>query len=134
MPANAAPRANAKSTPTALLPPPCASSFAASASAFCDEFPTVNVNPPCTGWESAEMTRHVTTYAPVSRCGRLAATVWAGLFTWRGAPMSTRSPFSLNTAIEPNETSTFSLNVSSTAVGAVLTVEFALGLSLRSTA
>ncbi len=76
MPANEAARAIAKTTPTVRLPACAASSFAASASTLPDERPTANVNAPCTGWESAEITCHVTTYAPSSRCGR---SVWTWL-------------------------------------------------------
>ena len=48
--------------------------------------------------------------------------------------MSTRLPFWLNTAIDPNEISTSSLNVSSSCFGGMLTVEFSRGFSLRSIA
>ena len=42
-----------------------------------DECPTVNVKAPCTGCESAEITRHVSTYAPLSRWGTLASIEWS---------------------------------------------------------
>ena len=61
--AKSATRSIAYTTPTVVLPPWLASSRFASASAsFTDPFaPTWNVNAPCTGCESAEMTRQVTT-------------------------------------------------------------------------
>ena len=61
--AKIATRSTAYTTPTVVLPPWFASRRLASASAFfTDPFaPTWNVNAPCTGCESAEMTRQVTT-------------------------------------------------------------------------
>jgi hypothetical protein len=61
IPAYEAARAIPKSTPTARLPACAASSLAARAVTLPDERPTANVNAPCTGCESAEITCHVTT-------------------------------------------------------------------------
>ena len=47
----------------------------------------------------------------------LASIALSEVGEWRGAPMSTRSPFWLNSSIEPKETSTLSSNVSSSTFG-----------------
>ncbi len=76
MPVKIPNRPMAYSAPTIASPPCWVSRRLARPSTFADAapLPTVNVNAPRTGWESAEMTRQVTTYEPLSRFGTDALT------------------------------------------------------------
>ena len=92
---NPSARSTPNTTPTARLPWPRASSDAASPrSAVRDPAaPIWKVKAPCTGCESAETTRHVTTYPPAGRSGgTFSDTALPFPDGWYGSPLSTRRP------------------------------------------
>src|SRR5262249_2013000 len=80
--------------------------------------PIWNVNAPCTGCESADTTRQVTTYPPAGRSGGTfsdtALPFPAGGY---GSPLSTRRPWESYTRIEPSEIPTCSSKTIATTPG-----------------
>ena len=82
--------------------------------------PTLNTKAPCTGCESAEMTRHATTYVPFGRCGgRDMATAWLSPGGWCVPPRSTRLPSGPMTRSDPKSISTGSPKCRTTCDGDV---------------
>ncbi len=111
-----------KMTPVVRLPPPAASSWAAwlwlALAAAALAVPIWKVKAPWTGWESAEMTRHVTTYPPGGMvAGTSAATAWPSPRGWYVLPLSMRLPPELNTRTAPSWISTSSSKCSTTVLG-----------------
>ncbi len=105
-------------TPTTRLPPCAARSWFASCAALPVAWftPMENVNAPCTGWPSAEMTRHVVTYVPLPSFGTVTVTV-AAESAWLGLPVTMRWPPESNSRIPPRPTWTFSSNRSEIVAG-----------------
>ena len=86
--------------------------------------PTEKTKAPCTGWESAEITRQATTYVPRGRwAGSEMATAWLSPSGWWVPPLSTRLPSGPRTRSEPKSISTGSPKWRTTWVGATSTTE-----------
>ena len=89
--------------------------------------PTWNVKAPWTGWESADTTRHATTYAPVGSVGTSVATTDPVPPGCAGGLTEISLPLPSNSRIAPSDTSTGSPNVSVICRGGMVRMALASG-------
>src|SRR5215472_11167965 len=90
--------------------------------------PIENVNAPCTGCESAEITCQPTVYVPPPRPGSNPTVICCGTVPWTVLPSSARWPLGANTRRLSGLTPTASSNVALTEVGALARIAPSGGL------
>src|SRR5215469_14664879 len=90
--------------------------------------PIENVNAPCTGCDSAEITCQPTVYVPLPSPDFSGTAIWSGVLPCVVPPVSTRAPVGEKTSRLVRLTPTGSSNVAVTWVGACGTIEPSAGL------